>query len=208
MAQRLLGTATTNSQGVAVLSNAYTGSGAGKIDVVVTTDIDGSIVVSQPSIVHDCIKYDKGNTANTIWTTGNNNNAQLDLVDNSYRKLSEITTGTDAWVYLKIDHQCALEFDVKLTSTNYGAKFFQFGQSANANTKGEDSLLQPLQNGDWHHIKLTFDNGVASMSSPETSTTKSISISNYDASSDMYFRFRTISDVTEISFKEFEYYPI
>lgn len=216
-----LGSGTTDSNGVAKLdhdangdpiSHSYTGSGVGEVDVVASLDdpdsISDSSLQSETYSLMDCIKYDKGNTANTIWTLGNNSNAQLDLVDNSYRKLSEITLGTDAWVYLKIDHQCALEFDVKLTSTNYGAKFFQFGQTTNAGTRGEDSLLQPLQNGDWHHIKLTFDNGVASMSSPETTTTKSINITNYDASVDMYFRFRTLSDVTEISFKEFKYYPI
>lgn len=156
----------------------------------------------------DCIKYDKCNTANTIWTLGNNNNAQLDLIDNSYRKLSEITLGTDAWVYLKIDHQCALEFDVKLTSTDYTKKFCQFGQSANATTRVEMPLLSPLQDGNWHHIKLTLQNGIAIMSSTETSNTQSYTLTSYDASVDMYFRFRTLSEVTEISFKEFKYYPI
>lgn len=69
-------------------------------------------------------------------------------------------------------------------------------------------LLSTLQDGNWHHIKLTLQNGVAVMSSSETSTTQSFTLSNYDSTLDMYFRFRTLAEITEISFKEFEYYPI
>ena len=208
MVLRFLGESVTDSNGNAVLEDGYTGTGAGLVDIIAQTTIDESTVVSQPYEVVDCIKYDKGNTANTIWTLGNNSNAQLDLVDNSYRKLSEITTGTDAWVYLKIDHSCVCEFDVQVTTTNYGRAFCQYGQSANASTRANITLPSAVQSSNWHHIKLSLQNGVVTMTSDELSNPVTYNLSSYDASMDMYFRFRTDTEITEISFKEFEYYPI
>ena len=197
-----LGEATTNSSGVAEFT--YTGSGVGELEV---TAEYGSLV-STPYEVHDCIKYDKGNTANTIWTTGNNSNAQLDLVDNSYRKLSEITVGTDAWVYLKIDHSCVCEFDVQVITTDYTRSFCQYGQTANATTRANIKLPPAMQSSNWHHIKLSLQNGVVTMTSDELSNPVTYNLSSYDATMDMYFRFRTDTEITEISFKEFEYYPL
>ena len=166
------------------------------------------IFQSETYEVLDCIKYDKGDAVNTIWTTDSNNNAQLDLIDNSYRKLSEITTGTDAWVYLKIDHSCILEFDVQVVSTDYSKPWGQYGQSANANTRGQISLPSEIRNGNWHHIKLSLQNGVATMTSSELSNPVTFTLNNYDATMDMYWRFRTDTDITEVNFKEFKYYPI
>lgn len=156
----------------------------------------------------DCIKYDKGNSANQIWALGNNGNAQLDLIDNSYRKLSEITVGTDALVYLKIDHSCILEFDVRVVSTDYNKAFCQYGQSANANTRYQFPLPPSLRDGNWHHLKFELNNGTGTITSPELSNPSSFNLNNYDSSMDMYWRFRTDTDITEIHFKEFKYYPI
>ena len=202
MARRLIGTAVTDSNGEATIT--YTGTGAGKLNVVA----ESGTFVSQPYTVHDCIKYDKGNTANTIWTLGNNSNAQLDLVDNSYRKLSEITTGTDAWISVKIDHACTLEFDVQVITTNLGRAFCQYGQSQNATTKLNIPLPSGMRTNDWHHLKLSLSNGTITISSPELETPVTMDLSNYDSTIDMYFRFRTDTEITEICFKEFEYYPI
>ena len=204
--RKKIGSGITDSNGVA--SCNYTGKAVGKMNVVAETKTDDRILQSEIYELCDCIKYDKGNTANTLWTLGNNSNAQLDLVDNSYRKLSEITTGTDAWVYLKIDHQCALEFDIKVTATTYADGFAQFGQSANANTRRNINFPSAMQNGNWHHVKLALENGVVTLTSDELTSPVTFNLQSYDSTMDLYFRFRTVDSVTEISFKEFEYYPI
>ena len=142
-------TGTTDNNGVCSVS--YVGEGTG--DLNIQADYNG-MIQSEIYAVLDCIKYDKGNSTNPFWTLGNNGNAQLDLVDNIYRKLSEITTGTDAWVYLKIDHSCVLEFDVQVVSTNYSRVFGQYGQSGNANTRYNFPLPQSLRDGNWHNFKF------------------------------------------------------
>lgn len=58
MARRLLGTATTDANGVAVLSDGYTGTGAGEVDMIAECTIDGSTVVSQTYTVDDCSYLD------------------------------------------------------------------------------------------------------------------------------------------------------
>lgn len=65
MVLRLIGTATTDNNGVAVLSNGYTGTGAGMVDFVASAEIDGGSVVSEPYSVWDCIYYEDGTKLST-----------------------------------------------------------------------------------------------------------------------------------------------
>ena len=58
MVLRFLGESVTDSNGLAVLPDGYTGTGAGLVDIVAKTTIDESTVVSQPYEVLDCIYYD------------------------------------------------------------------------------------------------------------------------------------------------------
>ena len=218
---RCIGRGLTDEHGVAHITETcsgttldhtgYKGAGIGELDIVASiyapSQMNDSRLQSEIYEVLDCIAYDKCNTANTLWTLGSNSNAKLDLVDNSYRKLSEITTGTDAWVYLKIDHSCILEFDVQV-STNYSKPWGQYGQSANATTRRQITFPSEIRNGNWHHIKLSLEDGVATMTSPELSNPVTFTLSDYNASMDMYWRFRTDTDITEVNFKEFKYYPI
>ena len=58
MVLRFLGESVTDSNGLAVLPDGYTGTGAGLVDIVARTTIDESTVVSTPYPVEDCIRYD------------------------------------------------------------------------------------------------------------------------------------------------------
>lgn len=71
MARILLGTATTDSNGVAVLSDGYTGTGAGKVDIIAETTVDGSTVQSEPYELWDTLVYDSGVTGRdtTKWSS-------------------------------------------------------------------------------------------------------------------------------------------
>ena len=82
VSRRLIGTATTDSNGNAVLEDGYTGTGAGLVDIIAQTTIDEQSVVSQPYDVLDCIFYDEGIVnPNTNW-------------DCAYVTRSEETNGT------------------------------------------------------------------------------------------------------------------
>ena len=60
MVLRFLGEATTDENGLAVLEDGYTGTGAGLVDIIAQTTIDESTVVSEPCNVLDTIFYDDG----------------------------------------------------------------------------------------------------------------------------------------------------
>ena len=59
MVLRYIGESVTDSNGLAVLPDGYTGTGAGEIDVVAKTEIDDSIIQSETYGVIDAIVYDK-----------------------------------------------------------------------------------------------------------------------------------------------------
>ena len=72
MVLRFLGESVTDSNGLAVLPDGYTGTGAGEIDVVAKTEIDDSSLQSEPYPVLDCMVRD-GATSNdkndTMWSS-------------------------------------------------------------------------------------------------------------------------------------------
>jgi hypothetical protein len=77
MAYRLIGTGTTNAQGVAICSNNYVGTGKGEVDFIASTDnpiVEGSLQ-SVPSSVIDGIFRDGGTSSdhNDSWTNVSSN---------------------------------------------------------------------------------------------------------------------------------------
>ena len=65
MVLRFLGESVTDSNGLAVLPDGYTGTGAGLVDIIAQTTIDESTVVSEPYEVIDAIFRDIGDTDNS-----------------------------------------------------------------------------------------------------------------------------------------------
>lgn len=153
------------------------------------------------------ICYDLGllNHHNDIWTLSNNNNTKLDRLS-EYSKLSKITSGDEAWIYVTIDHSVCLEFDVQLITTDFTKPYCQFGQSPNAMTRINISFPTAIQNGNWHSIKIKLQNGIALISSESTSSEK-YNLNNYDATLAMYFRFR-LNQLPELNFKNFIVYSL
>lgn len=155
--------------------------------------------------VYDCLKYDIAtiDNHNDIWTLGNNGSPKLER-KTSYSTLSELISGTDAWILTQALRSCVIEFDVQITSTDYTRAFCQYGQTPNSQTRRDIPII--TQDNDWHHYKLELTDGTVVVSSEGTSRT--YTLANYDATMDMYFRFRTINEITEINFKNFVIYPI
>ena len=71
MVLRFLGESVTDSNGLAVLPDGYTGTGAGEIDVVAKTEIDDSSLQSEPYQVLDTKFKDLGSN-NKWWYTSAN----------------------------------------------------------------------------------------------------------------------------------------
>ena len=76
MVLRFLGESVTDSNGLAVLSDGYTGTGAGEVDIIAKTVIDDSTLQSETYEVTDCIYYDDMSTdTNTNYYLNTSNNS-------------------------------------------------------------------------------------------------------------------------------------
>lgn len=95
---------------------------------------------------------------------------------------------------------------MQLITTDFTNIYCQFGQSPNAMTRITISFPTPIQNGNWHSIKIKLQNGIALISSESTSSEK-YNLNNYDATLDMYFRFR-LNQLPELNFKNFIVYSL
>ena len=121
--------------------------------------------------------------------------------------MSEIESGTDIILYTAITHQCAIEFSVQVISTDYSQAFCALGQSQNANTRANIRLATNVRDGNWHTVKIVFDNGNGTVAF-DNGSPSDLSVSGYDSSLSMYFRFITSNAITGINFKNWKCYPI
>ena len=153
MALRLIGTATTDNNGVAVLSNGYTGTGAGEIDVVAKTEIDDRIFQSEPYTVWDTIAYDDG--TNTNWSGGANltktsDNGVVTLkTSNANSSTGKIYLTND----LTGDFEALIEAKLNQAYTNSYAVTIGY-----MNGTSLSNML--LTTTDWTYFKLKRVNGV------------------------------------------------
>ena len=95
MVLRLLGTAVTDANGLAVLSDGYTGTGAGLVDIIAQTTIDESTVVSQPSTITDCLFLDYATTGKK--NTKYNCNASFQMSDPTDNGTTLTCTSETSW---------------------------------------------------------------------------------------------------------------
>lgn len=158
---RYIGYGTTNSNGVAHLDhdpqgnpiNGYTGTGAGKIDVLASTDnpiTEGSIVSETYSVI-DCLFYDKA-----LDGTGQHN----DDWQNVQNRL-KITRGSDGTTLESLGEQWA-QWYVKNINSSFDVPFaVEFKVLDYADTPairfndGTKTTPQNVTDGDW---KIEFFN--------------------------------------------------
>ena len=197
-----------DSQGNSI-SHSYTGTGAGLVDVVASLDSPSSIsdssLVSETFALYDCLKYDNATSSgpNNIWSA---NNVTLER-KTEYSRVYETTTGTDGNLTTQIDHSVCIETDIQLVSTDYSRPFIALGQSANAQTRTSIGLPSSKRDGNWYHVKITFTNGTGTVAFDDESPS-SLIVNNYDSTGNLYFRFVTGYEITEINFKNWKCYPI
>jgi hypothetical protein len=192
------------------LSHSYTGTGAGKIDIVASLDPNvsssGEGTVSQEIYVIDAIYKDTGidGTASDIWYN------QQNAVNTRGAEYSEISeNGGTAILRLKTTNSIdktniCVEFDVWQdgSATN---NFMSFVNTSMGTYSGTYSLSQlNLQTETWNHIKLVVDSSGVVTPNGITSAQKTLNVNTEK----MLFAFLTNGDITKVRFKNWCIYTI
>ena len=209
MALRYIGSATTNSNGVATLSGGYTGTGAGEVDIVAKVEVDGSSIVSNSYEVWDTYQYDNGNdSTHNIWDTP----YQCTLTYGSeYAEISESTEYGFIKSATAFPKNCAIELDYYNVDGVNASNIFQLQTSANAYITVISMQYLGLSNSTWYHLKLTVEDGVLKVYKDNASTpvyTYPSSGSMSIATDNLKFLLMTTGATTKVRFKNFKVYSI
>jgi len=179
MARRLLGTATTNSSGVATLS--YTGQGLGKIQVVATSgDLE-----SDRFEMWDVLKYDSGlygSYNDNIWTSVDEFSRTP-----SYTEINEDLDITDNFVSsIIMSGNKTIEWDISMPtiSASVGSviQFRKQGtQSQTIVGSITPSSLGITSSNSYAHVKIVILNNVAYVTSDKLESSFTVNLSDtYD----------------------------
>ena len=182
------------------ISHSYTGTGAGKIDVVASLDSPSSIsdssLVSETFSLYDCIKYDTGiqGSATNIYT----NTTYLDRTS-EYTNITDDSSNT-TFIYVEISGDVAIEFDANVNVADANP----FIAIANGGTVVGQKSQTNLGTVDdrWIHYRIEIKDNVATYTNDYSAISTT---SNLTA----YTRFRLRKAVGEtFKFKNMMVYPI
>ena len=160
MVLRFLGESVTDSNGNAVLSGGYTGTGAGEVDIIAKTVIDDRIIQSETYAITDCIFYDDGvSGTNTKWdclfvTKSSESNGTKFLCNSTNASARASMNPLDNASVFDFDAQpmgfeCYLA-DLYIPSNAIGMQFLQTGSNPN---KQMNFSTQDIG----HTIKVVYD---------------------------------------------------
>ena len=203
MVKRLLGTATTDSSGVATLN--YTGTGKGKIQLIAETN-DGSLSSTAYEII-DSYFYDDGGTG----STANWYNSSPDVLTVTKESDGTLLSSTGACNYFSnstnttnryLENAWCVEFDVvTYTGTPYIRLYGSSSQWSNLSFENRG-----ITNGS--HIKFTYNDLTNSVLWEVDDLTPFYYIIQTDLSSlqlGLSFRF---GDVGTLKFKNYKVYSV
>ena len=200
---RLIGTGTTNAQGIARCSNNYVGTGKGEVDLVASTDnpiVEGSLQ-SKTYEVDDTYNYDDATLSNAhnIWTDSGNFLERHD----TYSTVSDVN-GADGIINTPIPSNSLIEFDLMIDRNVY-AWCVEIGVTGWSLADNYASA----QTNTWYHVKLEVGTSSSTMYLYNASTgtllgskTKTHSLT----ASKLYLRSRDTITVT--SFKNVRIYNV
>lgn len=150
---RLIGTGTTDDNGVATCNNVYTGTAKGEVDIVASTDnpiVQGSLL-SETYELLDATFYDKA--SNGVHNRWDIENASIDY-SNDYLELSS-TNGTQFHV-LNMSDGNIIEFDYYCTSLTEQA--ISLRQSSTS-VWGRSLQQMGIDVNTWCNVKIKVNNG-------------------------------------------------
>ena len=199
MAKRLIGTGTTDNNGTATIQ--YTGTGAGKIDIVAEYTDGESIIQSETYSIMDSKWYDFGtDSTNNIWL---NSSTMTVTYGDDCATLTETTSGTTGVLVTDSNHVIqpndVFEFDFMQVdgSTAYSPIYIR--NRTNGASLSNFSLYnigrQVLNT--WIHLKCQIiDDNPTPVERP---------MSNTDTGYRLYLN--TPTDITTLKYKNFKVYP-
>ena len=198
MVLRFLGEATTDENGLAVLSDGYTGTGAGEVDIIAKTTIDESTVVSEPYEVMDYINFDNGldGDSSNIWT-----GATSSLTRTSTGSVFSSTSAQ------KLTTTALISGDFEATFEAYGTGSPLWGvEDANSNR----TRYYMRNDESFTYYKITRSDGVITAKySLDGNTWINLTTQSSDVTSaDCYFLFHNNSGTKTTTFKNLKIYPI
>ena len=206
MTRTLIGKGTTNSSGIAAMTedaegnpvNGYTGTGAGSVDFVAETTVDESTVVSQPVEVGDYLVYDKATTGekSSDWT--NPDNVTIATTDTE-TTLKDAVGGYKSTKALTGDFQ----LDVELKSVGN----FRFYIVNAGNTVYSQKFLNQNDWGYWRVIRQGSTLTLQYSSNGVTYTNQNWTDNNI-GSTDCYFQLNVLVDDRSISYRNLKAYHI
>ena len=208
---RYLGYGTTDSNGIAKLAydangdpltNSYTGTGAGEVDVVGSTDapadISDSSFQSEPYSIWDYIKCDINNSLAVSDYNLRYDTDTLVVADTGKKFTSTETSGRRVYLPLSNVTECVLEFE---------AKYSTIGSIGVSGETTSTLTYANFNNTDWLYVKITFTNGTVTMKTSEdysTWTNKALSSSSLTAIGNLFF---TVQN-GDVYFRNIRVYPL
>ena len=206
MVLRLLGTAVTDANGLAVLPDGYTGTGAGEIEVVAKTEIDDRILQSETYTVWDCTFYDDGVSTPHNTNYVNQNNIVVEYLSTGTKVYSTSTSGsryyrtsissnTD-WRDSSTDYQIELDFEFERESGSASNVGFG-GNGVDLHTLFGSAVLTGSG-----HLKIITDGDTANFYLDDWTTPVQKTMSSNNG---LYF---FIYKNASITFKDLKIYPI
>ena len=121
---RLIGTGTTNAQGIARCSNNYVGTGKGEVDLVASTDnpiVQGSIQSGTYEVL-DNVLYFKGDTVTSNFRSNSNITLSVDdgfvkITPSTNNQWQQFSVGGQNTGWLDPTKDYRVEFDILVPST-------------------------------------------------------------------------------------------
>jgi len=181
MARRLIGTGTTNSQGVAIMNKdpsgnpitGYTGEGRGKLQIIAVSGNIQSEIYELYDVQYKDLGGSKGN--DTDWTV---NDMTVDrTTDSTCTILTQTTASTFTNRYLNIgkytNRPLVIEADISIDTGSDDrtgqSVSVRYGASSTGGATWTASNLG-ITTTDWHHIKIIVTETTATLTIDDTTS--------------------------------------
>lgn len=206
MDYRKIGETVTDENGRAVIN--YTGTGAGLVELIAETTIDGSIIQSEIYLIDDTEFYDLGtDSTHSMFATSSTMTINY---GSEYCSLSETTSGTTGVVVTDTDHylpsDCVFEFDFMQVD---GARNYAMIYIRNKANSSSVSIVPHLydsgkQINTWIHYKCEISGNKLYVYVDDATTPIERTLSSTDTNYRLYWS--TSNTNTELRFKNFKCY--
>lgn len=212
---RLIGTGTTNGQGIATLNKkpdgttitGYTGTGAGKLNLIASTHPDPTDpdALTSSIILYDCLKYDSGKDpgyTDSIWYSTSNLTRGAD-----YTTIAADGSTLTAWVAINQLDDFRIEIDINVQANNSSSLVsIRTGTGVVRAEVRKDTFNTLLSNNNWYHINFTVRNNTCTVTCDEVEGSVVSDVSN---TARFYIRAGSAQGVNEtLRFRDLRIYQI